>query len=159
MDAGKLPWLALSFAWVVSGRLLWAIYYKGIDTARHETWFCQRTGNQGTCGKLILNSLTWAMNSQENVRVVLNQLFHLVSRQECSQHFRKACIKKKKKKTRANRVWKIPNIGKWCFSHLVNTYSMRALSAAVYLLEDFGNLVGFHYWLRVHCNVSSCSWL
>lgn len=97
MDAGKLPWLALSFAWVVSGRLLWAIYYKGIDTARHETWFCQGTGNQGTCGKLILNSLTWAMNSQENVRVVLNQLFHLVSRQECSQHFRKACIKKKKK--------------------------------------------------------------
>ena len=35
---------------------------------------------------------------------------------------------------------KNPDIGKQSFSHLVKTYSMRALSAAVYLLEAFESL-------------------
>ena len=30
---------------------------------------------------------------KENIGVVLNQLFHWVSRQACSQYFRKTCIK------------------------------------------------------------------
>lgn len=52
----------------------------------------------------------------------------------------KASIIKKGQESMKN-----PDIGKQCFSHLVKTYSMRALSAAVYLLEAFENLVSFHY--------------
>lgn len=66
VDAGKLPWLALSFVWLISDRFPQVICCWGLDTARFETWFRHRTGNQATGGKVTSHSPTWAKNTQES---------------------------------------------------------------------------------------------
>lgn len=139
MDAGKLPWLALSFVWLVSDRFPYVPHCWAIDTASLETWFCQRTGNHGTCGKPTLNSPTWAMNLRKMLGLFWISYFTWWAHRLVANI---SDIGQRNKK-RARRVWKIPDIGKQCFSHLVETYYMRALSAAVYLLEDFRYLVGW----------------